>query len=76
MMPLASSRSNGRAGRFHAARLGRAGQRQPQTPPLMGLAVVGRPVALADLEDRDVLAALALVRRHDLEQAARAGSGA
>ena len=51
-------------------RLGRARQREPEPPPLVGRRVVRRAVALADLEDRDVVASLAQVGRDDLEQAA------
>ncbi len=53
--------------------LGGAGQRQPEPPPLVGVALVRRAVALADLEDGDVGAVLAQVRRDDLEQAAEEG---
>ena len=44
---------------------------EAEPPPLMGaLAIVERPVALADLEDRHVRTALTQVRIGDLEQAA------
>ena len=51
-------------------RLRRAGQREAESPPLVGRRVARGAVALADLEDRDVVAALAQVGRDDLEQAA------
>ena len=43
---------------------------KPEPPPLVGRRIAGRAVALADLEDRDVVAAVAQVGRDDLEQAA------
>ncbi len=51
-------------------RLGSTGQGEAEPPPLVGRRVVRRAVALADLEDRDVVAALTQVGRDDLEQAA------
>ena len=56
-------------GSVGSGRQGRAGQREPEPPPLVGRAVVRGAVALADLEDRDIVAAVAEVGRDDLEEA-------
>jgi hypothetical protein len=52
--------------------LGITGEREPEPPPLVRPAArrVARPVALADLEDRDVGAPVPQVGRDDLQQAA------
>ena len=67
--PFASSRSYARAGRFQdggsAAPVSANPRRHHSVGPDAQL-----PVALADLEDRDVVAAAALVRVDDVEQAA------
>ena len=70
MTPFASARSYGLAGRSGDAAWRRAGQSDAEAPPLVARPVGRRPVALADLEDRDVVATVAQVGRHDLEQAA------
>ena len=57
-------------------RLGRAGQDEPEPPPLVGAVALEAAVALADLEQGDVVAALADVALEDLERGCRAGSGA
>ncbi len=67
--PLTSSRSNGRMRPVPRRLLGRPGQGDREAPPLADDARVVA-VALADLEDRDVLPATAEVRRRDLDQAA------
>ena len=43
---------------------------KPEPPPLVGRWLAGRPVALADLEDGDVVGPVPQVGRDDLEQAA------
>ena len=57
-------------------RLGGAGQRDAEAPPLVRAILVERAIPLADLEHGDVRAALSAVRGHDLQDAAEAGSGA
>ena len=59
----------GPAGPVPGGRLGRPDEREPEPPPLARL-VAGPGVALADLEHRDVLDAVAQVGAHDVQQAA------
>ena len=57
-------------------RLGRPGEREPEAPPLVGLArLVRGPIALADLEDRDVVAAVAAGWSRPPRAGCRRGSG-
>ena len=72
MRPLASSRSYGRAGRSQAGISAAPVSDEPEPPPLVGaVALVAGAVALADLEDRDVVAGPdGRFVGHDLEEAA------
>ena len=74
--PFASSRSYGRAGRSQAAGSAAPVSANPSRHHSRVGPLVRGAVALADLEDRDVVAAVAQVGRDDLEEAAERGSGA
>ena len=68
--PFASSRSKARATRFHDLASALPVSAKPRRHHSWSRRPVdGRAIALADLEDRDIVTAMAQVGRHDLQEA-------